>query len=282
MKPAPMMPILLSALRRQAGRPARALVELLHGNEQRADHRRRFRRAQDLGEPARLHPQRQIDRQLQALIDDLQDRARRRIIVVGLAAIDARWPAGTSSCRPWNRPGRPAAGNLRRPRAPSAVPPALIQSFAVCTRSGGRHHGVDQLHRLGPVELELVALEQKLQRIGRLQHAGDALGAAGAGKQADLDLGQAEPRLRVVGGDAVMAGQRQLEAAADRGAVDRRDPRLAAGLDAPIEQRQLAAFVEQPLAGGFLAFVLVRSAKLRPSVSSMVRSAPAQNGPCPR
>ena len=68
--------------------------------------------------------------------------------------------------------------------------------------------------RLGAVGLELVALEQKLQRVGRLHHARDALRAAGAGEQADLDLGQAEPGLGVVGGDAVVAGERELEAAA--------------------------------------------------------------------
>ena len=57
---------------------------------------------------------------------------------------------------------------------------------------GGRHDRVDELHRLGAVEAELLALEQQLQRIGRRQHARDALRAAGAGKQADLDLGQAD------------------------------------------------------------------------------------------
>src|SRR6202035_2450020 len=42
-----------------------------------------------------------------------------------------------------------------------------------------------------------------------------------------------------------VARKRKLEAAAERGAVDGRDEGLAAGLDAPIEQRQLAAFLEQ-------------------------------------
>ena len=83
-----------------------------------------------------------------------------------------------------------------------------------------------------------------------------ALRAAAAGKQADFDFRQAEPRLIVVGSDAVMAGERQLEAAAHRGAVERRDPGLAARLHAAGGQRKLAAFLEQPLVRGFLALRL--------------------------
>ena len=60
---------------------------------------------------------------------------------------------------------------------------------------------------------------------------------AGAGKQPDFDFRQAEPRLRILRRDAVVAGERQFEAAAHGGAVEGRDPGLAAGLDAPIEQR---------------------------------------------
>ena len=52
-------------------------------------------------------------------------------------------------------------------------------------------------------------LSRNLQRVRRRHHARDALRAAGAGKQADLDFRQAEPRLVVVGGDAVMAGERK-------------------------------------------------------------------------
>ena len=52
----------------------------------------------------------------------------------------------------------------------------------------------------------------------------------------------------------MMAGQRQFQAAAHRGAVDRRDPRLAAGLHAAGDLRQLAAFFEQKFVRPFLAF----------------------------
>ena len=95
-------------LRRHFGRPARALVELLHRNEQRADHRRRFRRAQDLREVPRLDPQRLIHRQLQAFIDHLHDGARGRIVVVGLAAVERVGGRPEHQLRPSNRPARPA------------------------------------------------------------------------------------------------------------------------------------------------------------------------------
>ena len=170
------------------GRTPRTLVELLHGDKQRADHGGRFRRAQDFGEPARLDAQRGVHVELQAFVDDLEDRARGRIIVVGLAAID-----------------RVCRRERHHPRLGVDEPAGQAKTFLVPGRHGLaagldpvlggldeiglRHDGVDELHRLGAVELELVALEQELQRVGRLQHARDALGAAGAGEQPDLDLG---------------------------------------------------------------------------------------------
>ena len=60
-----------------------------------------------------------------------------------------------------------------------------------------------------------------------------------------LTSGRPETRLGVVGGDALVAGEAELEAAAQRRAVNGRGERLAAGLDAPVELRQLAAFGEQ-------------------------------------
>ena len=51
------------------------------------------------------------------------------------------------------------------------------------------------------------------QRLLRADHARQALGAAGAGQQADLHLGQAELRFR--SGDAEMAAERQLQPAAE-------------------------------------------------------------------
>ena len=59
--------------------------------------------------------------------------------------------------------------------------------------------------------------------------ARQALGSAGAGNDAELDLGLSELRGRH--GDPIMAGLGQFEAAAERRAVDRRNHRLGASLD---------------------------------------------------
>ncbi len=126
-----------------------------------------------------------------------------------------------------------------------AVPTFLDPILGSLHEIAGRHHRVDQLHGLGATDTDLLALEQELQSVGWLQHPRDTLCAAAAREQADLDLRQAEPCLIVVGGDAVMAGQRQLEAAADRGTIDRGDPRLATRLDPTANHRQLAAFLEE-------------------------------------
>ncbi len=233
-------------------RPARALVELLHRDEQRADHGGGLRRAQDAREPARFHPQRQIERQLQALVHHLHDRARGRIVVVGFAPVDRvrgreRHHAGLGP----DRPARQAEALLvpRRLRSAAGLDPRLRARDEIA----GRHHRVDDLEHLGLRHAVLVALEQKLQRVGGRHHARDALGAAGAREQSDLHLGQAQPRAFVVGGDAVMAGETQLEPAAERRAVDRRHPRLAARLQPPAEHRPFAALLEQERRGRLLA-----------------------------
>ena len=79
------------------------------------------------------------------------------------------------------------------------------------------------------------------QRVDDAEHAHRAHDAAGAGQQAELDLGEAELDLRVVDGDAVVAGQGDLQAAAERGAVDRGDDRLAERLEAAQLALALAA-----------------------------------------
>ena len=79
---------LAQSRRGDVGGTPRALVELAHREEQRADHRRRLLRQHHLGEVARLDRQAEVDRQLQPFVDALQDRLGGRIIVVGLAAVD--------------------------------------------------------------------------------------------------------------------------------------------------------------------------------------------------
>ena len=88
---------------------------------------------------------------------------------------------------------------------------------------------VDQADVAGLLGADRIAGRGHFQRLADAGDARQPLRAAGAGQQAELDLGHAELRRRHR--DPVMAGQRDLEAAAERGAVDRGDHRLGAILD---------------------------------------------------
>jgi hypothetical protein len=79
---------------------------------------------------------------------------------------------------------------------------------------------------LAPIGLPVVTISSAFCDAG---DARQPLRPAGAGQQAELDLGHAE--LRVGHRDPIMAAERDLEPAAERGAVDRRDHRLGAILD---------------------------------------------------
>ena len=85
-----------------------------------------------------------------------------------------------------------------------------------------------------------IALGGHLQRQRDAGNARDALRAARAWQQAKLDLGGA--KLRRGDGDAIVAAECDLAAAAERGAVDRSDHRLVGGLD----------HIDQGGQGGFL------------------------------
>ena len=76
------------------------------------------------------------------------------------------------------------------------------------------------------------------------------------GKQPDLDLGQADAGRVRVRDDAVVAGEREFEGAAEADAVDRRGERLAAGLEPAVEQRELARFLEEEAHRLLLALLL--------------------------
>ena len=237
-------------------------------------------RAQDVGEVARLDPQRGVHRQLQSLIDALHDGARGRIIVVGLAAIDRvagreHHHAGLGIDR--------AAGQLEallvpgRHRLAAALDPVLCGLDHI----GRRHHGIDELQRLGLSRLIASPFSSNcIASCG--EHARHALRAAAAGKQPDLDLGQAETGLRIVGRNAVMARQRQFETAAEREAVDRGDPRLAARFRSCADVSDNLRLSSNSIwLRGFLALGFLRLGIRRFMPSSIDRSAPAQNASLP-
>ena len=123
------------------------------------------------------------------------------------------WPRRASSCR-----GRAAAAAYRRPcaqRRPRRRADRVL-----------RHDLVDDAELLRFLGRDVTAGDDHLQRRLRADQPRQPLGAAATRQDADQHFGQADLGGR--NGDAVMAGQRVLQAAAERVAVDRGDDRLRA------------------------------------------------------
>ena len=102
----------------------------------------------------------------------------------------------------------------------------------------GRHDARDEAGALGLGRIHHAAGQDQVHRLGLADRARQPLRAADAGNDAELDLGLAE--LRVVGGDDDVAHHRELAAAAEREARDRRDHRLAHPRDAIPVRREVA------------------------------------------
>ena len=241
--------------RRHAGRASRALVEFAHRQEERTDHRRRFLRQQDIGEMLRLNRERQIHRQLQAFEHARQNRLGRGIIVVSFAAIDGvgRRP-DHHALRRKNLAGRELEFRVVPGRLGVRI--RLHPSLGERDDLTGGRDLVHEAHLLRGSRANLIALEQHLQSIRRRHQPRDALRAARAGKEADLDLRQSDARLVRIRNDAVVARQRQFETAAHAHAVDRGGHRFAAGLEAAVDERQLLRPVDERAHRGVLAFGL--------------------------
>ncbi|MNQ66869.1 hypothetical protein D3C85_813710 [compost metagenome] len=206
-----------------------ALVQILLGQEEAADHALGLRRHQGLDEVAGLNAQGGVHRHLNAFIDGLHQVGRGRIVAVGLLAdhgvadqevLDARRVVGA------------AAGQFE-----ALVVPRLHGLAAVLDPGLGGldrltlfDHLVDDACALGVVRTEGLALGHGHHGGLDADQARQALGAAAAGEEADLDLGQAQLDLVVVLDHAIVAGEGEFEAAAQRQAVDGRGHRLAAGL----------------------------------------------------
>ncbi len=185
-----------------------------------------------------LDGDRQIHRQLQAFEHASQDRPDRRIVVISFATID----------RVGRRPDHHAGGreHLARRKLELRIVPGrlgvrvrLHPSLGERNNLIGRRDLVHEAHLLRRGRAQLLALEQHLQGVRRRHQPRHALRAAAAREEADLDLGEADARLVGVGDDPIVAGERELEAAAHAGGVDRRRDGFAAGLEAPEDQIQI-------------------------------------------
>ena len=88
-------------------------------------------------------------------------------------------------------------------------------------RAAGRGHLVDEADLLGARGADELPDEDQLLRARRADDRGQALGAAAAGHDAEADLGHAQAG--ALARHAQVAAQRELQAAAERVALDRRD-----------------------------------------------------------
>ena len=143
-------------------------------------------------------------------------------------AVARQAPSSTSSpvARSTSAPLRNARLALRTPTGEFAAIVAASSSAASRVGAGG-DPAVDQAEPLGLGDVEPAAGEDQVGGPGGADPPGQQLGAAAAGDHPDRHLGQPEHR-GLVAHDQV-AGQRQLEAAAEREPVHRRDRSAPAG-----------------------------------------------------
>ena len=111
-------------------------------------------------------------------------------------------------------------------------------------------HPVDEAELVRVVGRDGVAGQVHLQRLGRAHEPRQALSAAEAGDDPEVDLGLAERRR--VGGDADVAGHGELAPAPEREPVHRGDRHRARG---PEGAQQRVAVVEQLPAAGLVHLV---------------------------
>ena len=199
-------------------------VDRLEVEEERLDHVLRVLVDDQLRQVARLDPRGGVEVDLRALDRGGQDRP--------LGGVD-RALGLLAQQRRERRQERRELGVARR----AAGHPVAVGVPRVLRRVGvgldprlrgrdqllaGRDQLVDQALLLGRRRLEAGALEQDVhQRRLDAEHPHDAGDAAAAGQQAERRLGQADLDLGVVDDHAVVAGEGDLVAAAERGAVDR-------------------------------------------------------------
>ena len=109
------------------------------------------------------------------------------------------------------------------PRLRDACSSPVIAAFTAARDMALLRHRIDKAERLGAPAARGAAGQHHGHGLDRIDQRGQPNGAAETGVQAEQHFGKAEAR--VVDGDAVVAGERDFEAAAEAIAVDDRDGR---------------------------------------------------------
>jgi len=181
--------------------------------------------------------------------DEVPGLDQRRRVEVDLGAFDRRGqdgPLGRGRCaaraaaQRRRQSGeldgqRPTGGRAARDREAGGVPG--LQGVAMCGDPGDGPR--DEVGAVGDDLVDQTEVERRargvaragqqhrVERAGDPEQAGGADHAAAGGQQPQPDLGQADPVAWRVGDDPVVRRQRELEPAAESGAVDRGDDRAA-------------------------------------------------------
>ncbi len=218
------------------GRAQLPAVDRLEVEEERLDHVRAVLVDDQLRQVARLDPAGGVEVGAGALDGRGQDRPLGR--VVGALELLAEQRRERRQERRHGPRPRVAAGH----RVAGGVPGVLRRvGMGGDPRPGGRHQLlaggdqlVDQAEPLGLLRVELRTLEQHVhQRVLEPEHPHYAGDPAAAGQQPESGLREPDPHRPVIDADPVVARERDLEATAERGAVDRRDDRAWERLEPP-------------------------------------------------
>ena len=218
-------------------RPQRSGVDRLQVEEERLDHVLGLLVDHQVGEVAALDARGGVEVDLRALDRGAHDRARRGVDrALGLLAQQRR--EGRQELRQ-RRGLRGAAGHLVAGSVPRVLRGVLVAPVLEDPRLrgghellAGRQHLVDQALGQRTLRVELGAGHEHVHQRGlQPQHAYDAGDPAAAGQQAERRLGQADLDRAVVDRDAAVGRQRDLEATAEGGTVDRRDHGPREGLE---------------------------------------------------
>ena len=227
-------------------RPRLAGVDLVELEPEGADHVLRHLAGGQLGEIARLDQLRGVEIDLGALHRRAHDLLGRREATLGLVAQHRRCDGqhlrhvGTGRRTAGNLVAGAVPGLLRR-RVGEDPGAGLLQHFLGAVGQFVDQPGLERFRRT-----HLLAFGEVRQGFLQTKQAHHTYHPAAARQQAESHLRQAELHAGIVQGDAVVAGQADLPAAAQRSAVDRGDHRLAEGLQAP----QLALEFEDALVEG--------------------------------
>src|SRR5439155_17371167 len=103
-------------------------------------------------------------------------------------------------------------------------------------QDGWMHELVDEAHLIALLRPDVPPRENHVERTLQPDESRQPLRPTGAWDEAKLHLGQREHRLRMIGCDAIVAGQRSLQTAAEASPVNRGDDGNAQQIEA-LEQR---------------------------------------------